>query len=96
MARTTVERSITFDCYSRLTNFLGVGYSTKGVALATLKKLSPMFPSPSIPQLSELKPRISPRTQRADDPDVDSHELAFLVVMFKKITNKNLPPSLSM
>jgi hypothetical protein len=42
MVGTAFEHSITFDPSSgRLTNVLGVGYSTKGVALTTLKRLSP-------------------------------------------------------
>jgi hypothetical protein len=52
MARTTVQRSITFDPSSQLNNFLGVGYSTKGVALAPLNSLSPIYPSRTILQLA--------------------------------------------
>jgi hypothetical protein len=95
MARTAVQRSITFDPSSRLTHFLGVGYSTKGVALAPLNSLSPIYPSRTILQLALLKRKVSARTQRAGDPDVDTDELAFMVVMFKKIKNKNLPPGLT-
>jgi hypothetical protein len=95
MARTAVQRSITFDPSSRLTDFLGVGYSTTGVAVAPLNSLSPIYPSHTILQLSLLKRKVSARTQRAGDPDVDTDELAFMVVMFKKINNKNLPPGLS-
>jgi hypothetical protein len=65
----------------------------KGVALASLKNLSPIYPSPSILQLSELKRKLSAQTQRAGNPDdVNSDELAFLVVMIKKINNKKLSP----
>jgi hypothetical protein len=95
MARTAVQRWITFDPSSRLTDFLGVGYSTKGVALAPLNSLSPIYPSCTILQLALLKRKVSARTQRAGDPDVDTNELAFMVVMFKKINNKNLPPDLT-
>jgi hypothetical protein len=45
MARTAVERLITFDPSSQLTDYLGVGYSTQGVALASLMSLSPIYPS---------------------------------------------------
>jgi hypothetical protein len=95
MARTAVQRSITFDPSSRLTDFLGVGYSTTGVAVAPLTSLSPIYPSRTILQLSLLKRKVSARTQRAGDPDVAIDELAFMVVMFKKVNNKNLPPGLT-
>jgi hypothetical protein len=55
MARTAVERLITFDPSSQLTDYLGVGYSTKGVALASLMSLSPIYPSRTILQLKLLK-----------------------------------------
>jgi hypothetical protein len=54
MARTAVQRWTTFDPSSQLTDFLGVGYSTKGVALAPLNSLSPIYPSRTILQLSLL------------------------------------------
>jgi hypothetical protein len=79
MARTAVQRSITFDPSSRLTDFLGVGYSTTGVAVASLTSLSPIYPSRTILQLSRLKREVSARTQRAGDPDVATDELAFMV-----------------
>jgi hypothetical protein len=79
---------ITFDPSSRLTNFLGIAYSAKGVALASLKNLSLIFPSATILQLSELKQNISAWTQRAGDPDIEFKEFAFVVVMFKKVNNK--------
>jgi hypothetical protein len=90
MARTAVQRWITFDPSSQLTDFLGVGYSTKGIALAPLNSISPIYPSRTILQLALLKRKVSARTQRAGDPDVETGELAFMVVMFKKINNKNL------
>jgi hypothetical protein len=55
MARTAVQRWITFDPSSRLTDFLGVGYSTTGVALAPLNSLLPIYPSDTIIQLALLK-----------------------------------------
>jgi hypothetical protein len=85
-----------FDPSSRLTDFLGVGYSTNGVAVAPLTSLSPIYPSRTILQLSLLKQKVSARTQRAGDPDVDIDDLAFMVLMFKKINNKNLPPGLTL
>jgi hypothetical protein len=94
MARTAVQRSITFDPSSRLTDFLGVVYSATGVAMAPLTSLSPIYPSHTILQLSLLKQKVSARTQRAGDPDVAIDELAFMVVMFKKVNNKNLPPNI--
>jgi hypothetical protein len=96
MKRTVVQRWITFDPASRLTEFLGAGYSTKDVALAPLNSLSPIYPSRTILQLALLKRKVAARTQRAGDPDVDTDELAFMVVMFKKINNKNLPPGLTL
>jgi hypothetical protein len=95
MAGTAVQRSITFGSSSRLTDFLAVGYSTKGVALAPLNSLSPIYPSRTTLQLALLKRKVSARTQRAGNPDVDTDKLAFMVVMFKKINNKNLPPGLT-
>jgi hypothetical protein len=95
MARTAVQRWITSDPSSRLTDFLGVGYSTKCFALAPLNSLSPIYPSRTILQLALLKRKVSSRTQRAGDPDVDTDELAFMVVMFKNSNNNNLPPGLT-
>jgi hypothetical protein len=95
MARTAVQRSITFDPSSRPTDFLGVGYSTTGVAVACLTSLSPIYPSRTILQLSLLKRKVFARIQSAGNPDVAIDELAFMVVMFKKINNKNLPPGLT-
>jgi hypothetical protein len=60
MARTAVQRSITFDPSFQLTDFLGVGYSTTGVALAPLNSLSPIYPSCSILQLALLKRKFLP------------------------------------
>jgi hypothetical protein len=55
MARTAVQRWITFNPSSRLTAFFGVGYSTKGVAVAPLNSLLPIYPSRTILQLALLK-----------------------------------------
>jgi hypothetical protein len=60
MARTGVQRWITFDPSSQLTDFLGVGYSTTGVALAPLNSLSPFYPSRTILQLALLKRKLLP------------------------------------
>jgi hypothetical protein len=60
MARTAVQRSITFDPSSRLTDFLGIGYSTTGVAVASLTSLPPIYPSRTILQLSRLKRKVLP------------------------------------
>jgi hypothetical protein len=70
-------------------------FSTTGVALAPLNSLSPIYPSRTILQLALLKRKVSAQTQRAGDPDVDTDKLAFMVVMFKKVNNKNLPPGLT-
>jgi hypothetical protein len=64
--------------------------------LAPLNSLSPIYPSRTILQLALLKRKVSARTQRAGDPDVNTNELAFMVVMFKKINNKDLPPGLTL
>jgi hypothetical protein len=95
MAGTAVQRWTAFDPSSRLTDFLGVGYSSTGVAVAPLTSLSPIYSSRTILQLSLLKRKVSAQTQRAGDPDVDTGKLAFMVVMFKEINNKNLPPGLT-
>jgi hypothetical protein len=63
--------------------------------VAPLTSISPIYPSRIIFQLSLLKRKVSARSQRAGNPDVDIDELAFMVVMFKKINNKNLPPGLT-
>jgi hypothetical protein len=95
MVRTAVQRLNTFDPSSRLIDFLGVGYSTTGVVVAPLNSISPIYPSRTILQVALLKQKVSARTQRAGDPDVDTYELAFMVVMFKKINNKNIPSGLT-
>jgi hypothetical protein len=93
MARTAVQRSITFDPSSQLsTDFLGAGYSTKGVALAPLNSLSHIYPSRTILQLALLKRKVSAQTQRAGDPDVDTDELAFMVPQASLL--KHSPPFL--
>ena len=94
MAPTGIPRSITFDPASRINDFLGSGYSSKGVAEASLSSLSPMYPSASILWLSNLQRNSSPRTERAGDIKVDADETAFSVVMFNRI-NHNLPSGLS-
>jgi hypothetical protein len=96
MARTVVVRSVTFNPSSRITEFIGGGYCTIGVALASLQSLIPLYPSPYIPKLCQLKRKGSSRTQRAGDPGAAADEHAFLVVMFKKISNPNLPLGLSL
>jgi hypothetical protein len=63
--------------------------------VAPLNSLSPIYPSRTILQLSLLKRKVSAQTQRAGDPDVDTDKLAFMVVIFKKINNKNFPPGLT-
>jgi hypothetical protein len=59
MARTAVVRLVTFDPASRLIEFLGGAYPTKGVALASLQSLFPLYPSPSILKLCQLKRKVS-------------------------------------
>jgi hypothetical protein len=90
MSSIEVSRSISFDRASQIIDFLGTGYSSKGVAQASLSSLSPMYPSSSIVWLSNLLRKTSPRTERAGDTPVDIDEFAFKVVMFKRI-NHNLP-----
>ncbi len=96
MARTAVVHLVTFDPASLLIEFLGGAYPTKGVTLASLKSLFLLYPSPSILKLCQLKRKVSARTQRAGDPEVLPDEHAFLVVLFKKISNPNLPLGLSL
>jgi hypothetical protein len=94
MSSIEVSRTISFDPASQIIDFLGTGYSSKGVAQASLSSLSPMYPSSSIVWLSNLLRKTSPRTERAGDTPVDIDEFAFKVVMFKRI-NHNLPDGLS-
>ncbi len=94
MARTAISRSIIFDPASRIVDFLGTGYSSKGFAQASLSSLSPIYPSPTLLWLSNLQRKSSPRSERAGDKKADLDEFAISVVMFKRI-NHNLPPGLS-
>ena len=94
MARIAYNRSVTFTPASRIRDFLGTGYSTTGVALASLKDLLPIYASPSLTFLSQLQRNSSSRNQRAGDTASSSDETAFGVVMFKKIS-PNLPLGLS-
>jgi hypothetical protein len=54
-----VSRTISFDPASQIIEFLGTGYSAKGVAQASLSSLSPIYPS-SIVWLSNLFRKTSP------------------------------------
>jgi hypothetical protein len=94
MSSIEVSRTISFDPASQIIDFLGTGYSSKGVAQASLSSLSPIYPSSSIVWLSNLLRKTSPRTERAGDTPVDFDEFAFKVVMFKRI-NHNLPVGIS-
>jgi hypothetical protein len=96
MARTAVTRATTFTPASRITDFLGANYTTKGVAISSLHNLSDIFPSSSILQLSTLQRNTSERTggQRKKGVDVSDEEPAFTVVMFKK-QSPSVPPGLT-
>jgi hypothetical protein len=48
-------RTLSLNPSSRIADFLGSGYSTKGVALASLNNLLPIYSSPSLLLLAELK-----------------------------------------
>ncbi len=97
MARTSKGRAIVISPASNMTNFLKVGYATTGVATGSLLSLSPIFDSPSLLQLANLTMNMSPRSQRSSragsqsGDDEDEPELAFQVVVFKKITNERVP-----
>jgi hypothetical protein len=84
-------RLVTFNPSSRITEFIGGGYPTIGVAWTSLQSLFSLYPSPSILKLCQLKRKVAARSQQAGDPGVAVDEHAFLVVMFKKISNPNLP-----
>jgi hypothetical protein len=94
MARTATDRSINFDTASRIADFLGAGYSTKGVALASLKDLLPIYAYPPLSWLAHLQRNSSSRDQRAGDTAPIHDEPALVVVMFKKLS-PNLPPGLT-
>ena len=70
-----------------ITDFLERGFSEKGVAVATLQSLSPIYPKTSLMQLASLQRKTSKRTERAGDTD---KKPAFAVVFFKSV-NDNLP-----
>jgi hypothetical protein len=95
MARTAATRSnIIFAPSSILDNFLGSGYTSQGLAQATLANPLPIHPLPSLQSLAQLQRFSSDRNKRAGDKSPNEDESAFSVVMFKKF-NSNLPPGLS-
>ena len=89
-----VISDITFRPRSRITDFLGTGYSTNGVAQTFLANLLPIYPHPSIVVLSQLHRLISDRNARAGDQPVAENQLAFQVVMFKKFST-HLPSGIT-
>jgi hypothetical protein len=89
-----ISCSITFDPASWIIiDFLGSGYSIKGVAQASLSSLLPIYPSNTLIWLSNLQRKLSPKTEQAGNKKVDAEESAFLVVMCIRI-NHNLLPGL--
>jgi hypothetical protein len=79
-------RSIRFDPCSRISDFLGTGYTSHGLAQATLADLLPIYPLNSLHVLAQLQRYSSDRDKRAGDkPELDV-DAAFVVVMFKNFT----------
>ncbi len=102
MARTSTGRAIVIRPASIMSNFLQVGYATTGVAIESLLNLSPIYPSPSLLGLANLRMNVSPRSERssragsqAGSPpgsgSEDEADLAFHVVVFKKPINPKVP-----
>ena len=102
MVRTLSSRSIVIHPASALTDFLGPGFASKGVAKASLESLSSIYNSSTIMRLSALKPNISERDNRhqewmIEDETADplnSNTSAFQVHLFKKFS-ASIPPGLS-
>jgi hypothetical protein len=89
------SRNIAVHPASVLTNFLGAAYATKGVAVASLKSLSPIYNSPSINRLGSLQPNLSNRAERAGAPQrTEMTEHALRVVIFKKL-GYNVPTGIT-
>jgi hypothetical protein len=84
MARTATTRSIIFSPCSRISDFLGPGYISQGVAQASLANLFPIYPSTSLQVLAQLQRNLPSRNQRAGDKAALPDESAISGVMFKK------------
>ena len=79
---------------SEMKDFLGRHYHTKGVAIAPLLSLLPVYPKPSLDILSRLQRLTTPRAERAGDTSPTEDEPALQVVLFKKFS-KHLPLGLT-
>jgi hypothetical protein len=96
MSETTAvaPRAIVFDRASTIIDFLSSDYTSKGVALASLSTLTPIYPSDRLVWLSNLRRKIMPLNQASGGTEADVDVLAFSVVMFNQL-NHNLPSGLS-
>lgn len=93
VVRTTVSRSTTFNPATRITDFLGSGYTTKCVTQASLNDLLSIYPSLSLFCLVNAKNNLT-QIQQAGYKKGVPWKITFLVFMFKKINN-NLPQGLT-
>ena len=94
MAQPSVYRTMVFAPATRLTDFIGIGYRSNGVAQSSLSSLLPIYPSVSLVDLAALSRNQSLRAERAaeragDPVDLDESP-CFQVFFFKKF-NQNLP-----
>ena len=82
--RTHQIRRISFLPGSSLGDFLSKGYTTKGVATASLKSLLPVYPSTTLTHVANLQRLISTRAVRRGDIPSLVVESPLVDVMFKK------------
>jgi hypothetical protein len=93
MSATRISRTISFDPAAGIIDFLGKGYTSKGVAQASLLSLTPIYPSDRLTWISNLRRKMS-SNRPPGVPAADMDDSAFSVCMFKRF-NHNLPTGLS-
>ena len=101
-ATSNQTRRIVISPASIVTDFVGLGFASQGMAQSSLENLSPVYGTDSILHLASLRPYTSAREQRhqgrdqgEDQPKVpDSEVPSFQIFLFKKVT-PNLPDCLA-
>jgi hypothetical protein len=95
MAPISNSRNLVVHPASVLIDFLGAGYASKGVGVASLKSLVSIYDTPSLLRLGNLQPNLSHRAERAGAPQpTATTETAFQVVFFKKL-GRNVPTGIT-
>jgi hypothetical protein len=94
MPRIAVTSPMVFPPGSHVNDFLGRRYHTRGMAVASLLSLLPIYPKPSLDILSKLQRLTTPHAERAGDTSPTEDEPALQVVLFKKFS-KHLPLGLT-